>query len=537
MKKRVVITKLPTAQSGAELKLSHLRAGLGFNSNVMPWPIMAGKMSEPRLQVNKTLQPVPRHMANLEAEKDEVAMLASKGGVPSTFTIGGQRHTNGGTPLNLPPDSFIFSDTKDMRIKDPKMLAQFGMAVLKAGYTPADIAKKYNVNNFKKILADPDTDDLQRSTAETMIANYNLKLAKLAMLQESMKGFPQGIPVVAMPYIEQMGMDPSQFVQVNPQGDQPGPDDAQMSAYGGQTNDYFAQGGYAKAEQEFKRRVRVNMPQAQEGGPTKNPTINKLVAAYRANPTKENARILTQVLDAEYPNDIARKLITAALPGSELLYSDTREKMAPYLKQGMSEWYNQKVEAPIAAVKFAAEMPGLLAADVGKRIKRSLMNPELAAIYEELDKDQQVYKPKVDNSKAHYAGLAKQTTDLLRNQLKRDADKLLPHEIRAIQDKIQKIALLNQTENYNDLNKFVVETFAKPEAKKAVTPAIPTTVKAPIKPVVAPVVKTEQPVVAPMVVDVKKNTEPVSKKVAPVKSEGEIYLEDLSPEEKAAIGG
>lgn len=256
MKKRVVITKLPTAQSGAELKLSHLRAGLGFNSNVMPWPIMAGKMSEPKLQVNSTLQPVPRHMANLEAEEGEIAMLPTKGGIPNTFKIGGQRHTNGGTPLNLPPDSFIFSDTKDMRIKDPKILAQFGMPAQKAGYTPADIAKKYNVNNFKKILADPDTDDLQRSTAETMIANYNLKLAKLALLQESAKGFPQGIPVVAMPYIEEMGMDPSQFVQANPQGDQPGPDDAQMSEYGGPINDYFVDGGFARAQQDFAPQTR-----------------------------------------------------------------------------------------------------------------------------------------------------------------------------------------------------------------------------------------------------------------------------------------
>jgi hypothetical protein len=233
-KRRVIITKLPQAKSGAEVKLNGLRAGLGFNSNVMPWPIMAGKMSEPATEVNKTLKPVPRHMANLEAEKDEIAMIPDKGGIPSTFIIGGKRHHSGGTPLFLPSDSFIFSDTAKMRIKDPTILAQFGMPFKKGGYTPAEIAKKYDTSKYKKILADPNTDDLQRETAELMIANNNLKLAKLAIYQESMKGFPQGMPQVGMPYLEEMEIDPAQFVQENPgQGDDETAEADNMSRFGG----------------------------------------------------------------------------------------------------------------------------------------------------------------------------------------------------------------------------------------------------------------------------------------------------------------
>lgn len=254
MKKRGL---LPKAGSGLEVKMKHLRAGLGFNSNVMPWPIMAGKMSKPDISVNSTLGPVDRDVANLEAEEGEVAVVPGKGGVPSTFKIGGERHHSGGTPLNLPPNSFIYSDTRDMRIKDEDIQKQFGMPYRKAGYTPAEIAKKYNINNFKKILADPDTDDLQRKTAEGMIANYNLKLAKLALIQESMKGFPQGIPQVAMPYIEQLQIDPTEFVQadVTQDGQEPTPDDEDQMAYGGiiselqsrkmgGAHDYFAEGGY-----------------------------------------------------------------------------------------------------------------------------------------------------------------------------------------------------------------------------------------------------------------------------------------------------
>lgn len=233
-KRKVIITKLPQAKSGVEVKLEGLRAGLGFNANVMPWPIMAGKMSAPDTEVRKTLGPVPRHMANLEAEKDEVAMIPDKGGIPSTFMIGGKRHHSGGTPLFLPSDSFIFSDTAKMRIKDPNILAQFGMKPKKSGYTPAEIAKKYDVNEYKKVLADPYTDKLQRDTAELMIANNNLKLAKLAIYQESMKGFPQGMPQVGMPYVEEMGVDPAQFVQENPgEGEDETAEADNMSRYGG----------------------------------------------------------------------------------------------------------------------------------------------------------------------------------------------------------------------------------------------------------------------------------------------------------------
>ena len=233
-KRRVIITKLPQAKSGVEVKLDGLRAGLGFNANVMPWPVMAGKMSEPDTEARRTLGPVPRNMANLEAEKDEIAMIPDKGGIPSTFIIGGKRHHSGGTPLFLPSDSFIFSDTAKMRIKDPIILEQFGMPPKKGGYTPAEIAKKYDINKYKKVLADPNTDRMQRETAELMIANNNLKLAKLAIYQESMKGFPQGMPQVGMPYLEEMGVDPAQFVQENPGRGQDDTEEADnMSRFGG----------------------------------------------------------------------------------------------------------------------------------------------------------------------------------------------------------------------------------------------------------------------------------------------------------------
>lgn len=198
-----------------------------FNGIQQNWPTVMNQFSQPNTEVNNTLKPVDKEDANLEAEKGERAIINQQG-ITTNFGIGGKRHSEGGTPLNLPSNSFIFSDTKDMKIKDPTILSQFGIGG--GSSTPADIAKKYDINRYRKTLADPDSTDLERDTAEMMIANYNLKLAKLALVQESKKGFPQGIPSIAIPYIESMSINPAEFVNTQ---SQPTPFNPDMVKFGG----------------------------------------------------------------------------------------------------------------------------------------------------------------------------------------------------------------------------------------------------------------------------------------------------------------
>ena len=158
-------------------------------------------------EVSKTMKAVPRQIANLEAEGGETVVGNLDGSkMPSFKTIVGPRHSSGGVPLLLPEDSFIFSDTKAMKIADPKMLDMFGVKPKKGGYTPAELSKKYDINNYRKILQDPNSDKIARTTAEIMIKNYVMKLGALALAQESKKAFPQGIPLIARPYMEAMGL-------------------------------------------------------------------------------------------------------------------------------------------------------------------------------------------------------------------------------------------------------------------------------------------------------------------------------------------
>lgn len=174
------------------------------------------QFAEPEFDVNKTLKAVDPSEANIEAEGGEYAVVPGMSGIPESYKISGPRHNGGGVPLNLAQDSFIFSDfKKEMKIKDKDILAEFGASVPKKGRakgkTPADLAKKFDLNKFKKILLDPNSDMLERETAEQMIKNYNMKLGKLALVQESMKGFEQGVPQIALPYLNSIGEDPSQF--------------------------------------------------------------------------------------------------------------------------------------------------------------------------------------------------------------------------------------------------------------------------------------------------------------------------------------
>lgn len=192
------LNKLPKARTGYQVRGALVNdvpafGGADYNAYI-------GKASP---QVRKTMGAVPREEANLEAEGGETLVGDIDGSTfPSFFNIKGPRHSAGGVPMNLPDDTFIFSDTAAMKITDPKILKMFNKSPKKGGYTPAELSKSYDINKYRKLLQDPESNKMEKKTAEMMIKNYVMKLGALAIAQESKKGFPQGIPVIANPYME-----------------------------------------------------------------------------------------------------------------------------------------------------------------------------------------------------------------------------------------------------------------------------------------------------------------------------------------------
>jgi len=194
---------MPKAERGTQ------GTGTGMNGHAFPMFSGPTDLLTSDNRVNKTVKDDPN--PNVEAEKGETLWDdRDKDGIAEHYKIKGSKHSQGGTGIDMGKSGFIFSDTKSMKITDEDILKMFGKTS-KKGLTPAKIAEQYDINEYLKILKDPNSDKIQRETAEKMINNYNLKLGQLALVQESKKGFDQGVPDIAMPYLESMGMNPQMF--------------------------------------------------------------------------------------------------------------------------------------------------------------------------------------------------------------------------------------------------------------------------------------------------------------------------------------
>ena len=160
--------------------------------------------------VNKTLAPIPRDQANLEAEKGETALTdLTNDGSFELYNIGGKRHTDGGTPLNLPEQSFVFSDTKKMKLTIEE-LESLGIKSKKK-LTPAEVSKKFPLNEYIEILNDETSDKISIDTAEEMIEKNKIKLSQLAFIQESKKDFADGLPLASYPFLISKGINPQEL--------------------------------------------------------------------------------------------------------------------------------------------------------------------------------------------------------------------------------------------------------------------------------------------------------------------------------------
>ena len=104
--------------------------------------------------VRYSLSRVPREDANLEAEGGETVLTdLNSNGQFGLYDIKGPRHSQGGVPMYLPEQSFIFSDTNEMKMNKEEM-AEFGIESRKKK-TPADISRMYPLNPFYAEINSP----------------------------------------------------------------------------------------------------------------------------------------------------------------------------------------------------------------------------------------------------------------------------------------------------------------------------------------------------------------------------------------------
>lgn len=150
-------------------------------------------------------------------KKEKILGNFTQDGLPSLMGVNTGSHASGNDQaLSLPDNSFVFSDTKALKIKDPEVLKLFGTT--KAS-TPAQLATKYDLQKFTKVLSDPKSDSTDKKTAEMMVGNYTTQLNKLAETQESMKQKMGLTPPEQQPQMQQYGGIPkAQYGLPDPDG-------------------------------------------------------------------------------------------------------------------------------------------------------------------------------------------------------------------------------------------------------------------------------------------------------------------------------
>ena len=182
------------------------------NYGLVTNPFLDGGGEAEPSDVRYSLSSVPREVANLEAEGGETVLTdLNNDGQFGLYDIKGPRHSSGGVPMYLPEQSFVFSDTNDMKF-DKNTLSEFGINSKKK-MTPAKVSKKFGLNKYFGVINEPTTDKIGLKSAELMIAKNGGQLSKLAFAQESKKQFSDGVPVTAHPYLISQGIDPIEFTQ------------------------------------------------------------------------------------------------------------------------------------------------------------------------------------------------------------------------------------------------------------------------------------------------------------------------------------
>lgn len=159
--------------------------------------------------VRYSLGAVPRDEANLEAEGGETVLTdLNNDGMFGLYNITGPRHNRGGVPMFLPEQSFVFSDTRALRMS-PDEMQEFGIGGSRK--TPAVLSRRFGLQDYYAELDSQYADDISARSAELMLQKNMGDLSKLAFIQEAKKDFQDGVPLASYPYLASIGEDPIAF--------------------------------------------------------------------------------------------------------------------------------------------------------------------------------------------------------------------------------------------------------------------------------------------------------------------------------------
>lgn len=166
--------------------------GKQFSKPVSPWGtgLIETKISD-------KISPINRDEANSELERGEIVLDGEK---LSLHKVLGNKHSNGGTPVNLPDKSFVFSDYTKLSIPNKtKELFELKTGGSFRNSTPSKVLSREidikHHNNMVNIVGDEkNTDEISKTSAMLMLQKNIEKVGQIAYIQEMKKRFPNGVP-------------------------------------------------------------------------------------------------------------------------------------------------------------------------------------------------------------------------------------------------------------------------------------------------------------------------------------------------------
>jgi len=164
----------------------------GISPRYNPTGLVAYLARAKESEITDAAKPVDKSVANIEAERGEVLTTFNKFGL-ALHDIKGKPHSKGGTPLNVPEGSFIFSKDKSMALtKDELDTFKLGGYIKgnKENNTPAKVLQRnIDVKHNNKMLGylGDSKDYAEKNTARLMLEKYKTTAGTIAALQEIRK--------------------------------------------------------------------------------------------------------------------------------------------------------------------------------------------------------------------------------------------------------------------------------------------------------------------------------------------------------------
>jgi len=140
-------------------------------------------MEDNKIKKHRTMQGSPREKANVEAEKGETILTSDEiSNQKKVFHIEGEKHSNGGEPLDAQDGSAIFSD--HLKLEDPNLLKVFGFTGNKSK-TFAELSKKHDpTKQQEELKKDEFADEITKRSLEKTIDDKLFKQSFAFLLQQ-----------------------------------------------------------------------------------------------------------------------------------------------------------------------------------------------------------------------------------------------------------------------------------------------------------------------------------------------------------------